>query len=165
MGVRRSAWEAVQGFDEMLGPGAPLGSLEDRDIAIRMLAAGLAVSHVPGPRVVHSGFRFNRELRKMAFRDWLGFGSSYAKYLKCGHWEISRYMLGQMWWGQAVQRSLRRLRHERRLRNVTPVVSFWLGFIYGLLTRVNRRTGHFVPRRNGQTPNHYRLAWLLKIKL
>jgi hypothetical protein len=28
-GIRRSAWLAAEGFDEMLGPGAPLGSLED----------------------------------------------------------------------------------------------------------------------------------------
>jgi GT2 family glycosyltransferase len=165
MGVRRSAWEKVQGFDEMLGPGAPLGSLEDRDIAIRMLAAGFSVVHAPSVSVIHSGFRYNRELRKMAFRDWLGFGSSYAKYLKCGYWEVTHYMLIQMWWGQAVRRSLRRLRHERRLRNVTPVVSFWLGFLAGLFTRVNRTTGHFRPRRPGRMPNHYRLAWLLKIRL
>lgn len=165
MALRRSAWEAVHGFDQMLGPGAPLGSLEDRDIALRMLVAGYLVSHTPKASVIHYGFRYNRELRKMAFRDWLGFGSSYAKYLKCGHWEISDYMFKRMWWGQAVGRCLKRLRHERRLRNVTPVVSFWFGFLVGLFTKVDRTSGHFVSRPTDRLPKHYRLAWILKIKL
>jgi glycosyltransferase involved in cell wall biosynthesis len=77
-GIKRSAWQAVSGFDEMLGAGSPLGSLEDRDIAIRLLIAGFYVYHTPKVNLIHFGFRWNSQLRFLDYRTWLGFGTSYA---------------------------------------------------------------------------------------
>lgn len=144
--VRRSAWQSVRGFDAMLGPGGLLGSLEDRDMAIRLLLAGCAVYYTPRITVTHYGFRKNRELRGLAFRDWFGFGACYAKYLKCGHWTITRYMIHRMWIGQALGHSLEHLQVERQLGRVTPVLTFWLGFVAGLASAVDHDTNLFTGR-------------------
>jgi len=141
--LKRGTWQAVRGFDEKLGPGAPLGSLEDRDMSIRLLLAGYLVYYTPRVAVTHYGFRRNRELRGLSFRDWFGFGAGYAKYLKCGHWAITPYMLRQMWIGQALGHSFNYLRVARRLGRVTPVLTFWLGFVAGLASAVDRDTTLF----------------------
>lgn len=143
LAVRRSAWQAVGGFDEKLGPGAPLGSLEDRDMAIRLLLAGHFVYYTPRVAVTHYGFRTNAKLRGLAFRDWFGFGACYAKYLKCGHWAVTPYMMRRMWIGQALGHSLRHLRIVRRFGRVTPVLAFWLGFVAGFASAVDRDTNLF----------------------
>lgn len=141
--VRRSAWQSVCGFDEMLGPGAPLGSLEDRDMAIRLLLAGYAVLYTPRIIVTHYGFRTRRELRGLAFRDWFGFGACCAKYLKCGHVMLATYMVRQMWIGQALGQALVCLQVERRVGRITPVLAFWVGFIAGLASTVDHSTRLF----------------------
>ena len=154
-GIRRSAWEAAGGFDEMLGPGAPLGSLEDRDIALRLLLKGYYIYQTPGFSVLHYGFRKNTELRKLAYRDWFGFGSSFAKYLKCRDFAITHYILIQMWLGQAVRPFFKILVFERRLQGVTPLWSFWVGFLAGLFHGVEAGTrkfkvsgkARFIPKR------------------
>ncbi|MDB5073998.1 MAG: glycosyl transferase family protein [Chloroflexi bacterium] len=142
--LRRSIWREVHGFDEMLGPGSPLGSLEDRDMALRILLAGYHVSYTPTVQVVHYGFRRNNQLRQLARRDWFGFGSSFAKYLKCGHWALTPYMLREMWIGQAVHQAIHHWRIERRIGRLTPIASFWCGFAAGLMVPVDRRTGLFI---------------------
>lgn len=159
-GIKRSAWWAVHGFDAMLGPGAPLGSLEDRDMAIRLLLAGYRVYCTPRFYVIHDGFRTNRQLRGLAFRDWSGFGSSYAKYLKCGHWSLTRYMAGQMWAGQAARMSLSSSYRTGRIRRVTPVVSFWLGFLRGLICPVEPDSLKFKTRPSGAHRRTARLQTL-----
>lgn len=145
--IRRTAWQAVHGFDEMLGPGAPRGSLEDRDMAIRLLAAGYYVYHSARIRVVHYGFRPHKDLRRLAYQDWFGFGTSYAKYLKCGLRDITPYMLRQMWVEQALYVSLRHLVMHTRIGRLTPVCVFWIGMAVGLMTPVDIGRGHFRPKR------------------
>jgi GT2 family glycosyltransferase len=147
LALRKSVWLLVKGFDEMLGPGSPLGSLEDRDFAIRVLLAGYFVYYTPKVIVVHYGFRPNKLLPKQAFEDWLGFGANYAKYLKCGHWSITYYMVGQMWLGQAVKKLLFCLITERRIGYVTPVVSFWLGFLVGLFSKLDYTSLRFAEKQ------------------
>lgn len=144
MALRKKVWELVKGFDETLGPGSPFGSLEDRDFAIRVLLANYFVYYTTDVRVVHYGFRRSKELRKLAFEDWLGFGASYAKYLKCGHPSISRYMLVNMWLEQAVVRALKTSINDNRISKITPVFSFWLGFVIGIFSKVDYSSGRFV---------------------
>ncbi len=143
LGLKRSAWLAAEGFDEMLGPGAPLGSLEDRDFAIRLLLREYYIYHAPDFSVEHFGYRKNAELKKLAYRDWFGFGTSFAKFLKCGDLALMPYMLGQMWFGQAVKPFFKHLLFKRRVRGVTPIWSFWVGFVVGVFARVDRPTRKF----------------------
>jgi hypothetical protein len=47
MGVRRSTWEELGGFDERFGKGARFPGCADADLAIRALAAGAFVFETP----------------------------------------------------------------------------------------------------------------------
>ncbi len=142
---KRSAWQNVGGFDELLGPGSPLGSLEDRDVAIRLLVIGYYVYYTPEISVIHYGFRWKHQMRRMAYLHWSGFGSCFAKYLKCGHWRMSNYMLRQMWFSQAVNSSWQHLSIKFRIGRVTPIIMFWIGFIRRLLWPVDHKTYLFKP--------------------
>jgi GT2 family glycosyltransferase len=58
--VRRAALEAVGGFDERLGPGAPGGAAEDADLFRRVMAAGWQGYYEPAAVVVHRQWRTRR---------------------------------------------------------------------------------------------------------
>lgn len=57
MAWRKEALEAIGGFDEMLGPGAPLGAAEDLDVFWRALVAGCRGFYTPDAVVVHEQWR------------------------------------------------------------------------------------------------------------
>jgi len=82
MAVRRGAVREFGGFDEMLGPGAPFRSSEDRDIATRALMRGWSVCTTAAASVTHHGFRTWDEGRALSRRDWFGIGATYAKQVK-----------------------------------------------------------------------------------
>lgn len=84
MAVRRSAFEDVGGFDQMMGPGVQFGSMEDNDLSWRALCRGWSVLHTPHVFVVHDGFRDLDELRNLVIRDFYGVGGGMSKYLRAG---------------------------------------------------------------------------------
>jgi GT2 family glycosyltransferase len=84
MAVRRAAWLALDGFDELLGPGAPLRSAEDVDIAYRAVRAGWDLAHTVGPRVRHFGLRAGRGASSLAETYLFGAGAMYMKHARCG---------------------------------------------------------------------------------
>ncbi len=84
MAFRREAFDAVGGFDEMLGPGAKFGAAEDNDFAWRCLGKGWWLHENPDATVDHDGFRNIDEFRALVLRDHYGVGGAYAKHLKSG---------------------------------------------------------------------------------
>jgi GT2 family glycosyltransferase len=88
MAVRRKTFEAVSGFDELLGPGAKFGAVEDNDLSWRSLLCGWATFQCADVRVLHDGFRNLDELRSLVLRDMYGVGGTIAKYLRAGKWQI-----------------------------------------------------------------------------
>jgi GT2 family glycosyltransferase len=84
LAVRRSAFEAVGGFDEVLGAGGPLRACEDKDLLWRILDAGWAGAYAPTARVVHRQWRAPRELLRLEFSYGIGGGAFAMKHARSG---------------------------------------------------------------------------------
>jgi GT2 family glycosyltransferase len=83
MAVRRSAWEALGGFDEMLGPGSAFPGGDEGDFAIRALAAGWCVLETPEFWVEHHGFRTLAQAHDFVWIYARGTGAMMAKHVRC----------------------------------------------------------------------------------
>ena len=83
MAVRRVVWEAVGGFDDLLGAGGLFRSAEDMDFSMRALQRGFAVYDTTQGHVVHSGFRRWDDGDRIVYDYLYGIGATYAKHLKC----------------------------------------------------------------------------------
>ena len=69
LAVRRSALDAVGGWDERIGPGTRWPGAEDKDLLVRLVAAGLRVGFRPELVVRHVQWRSRRQ----ALRAELGY--------------------------------------------------------------------------------------------
>ena len=146
MGIRRSLWEKLGGFDEMLGTGGPFKSAEDTDFTIRALLAGYFVYETPNVRVVHQGFRTWEEGRNLIGGYLYGIGAVFAKQLKCGHWSVIQ-VLTHLMWRWAFGHPVVEFGHfpSRWLR----LIAFMKGFLAGAINPVDRNTSHFILRHKG----------------
>lgn len=108
MAVRRAAMDGVGGFDNGMGPGAPFGASEDRDLALRSLAAGWSVVATPATSVVHFGARVtDDDIHDLMQRNHIGMGGQLAKLVRA------------------------------RMRGAVPYASFVLGRIVGDVLRTS----------------------------
>jgi len=145
MGVRRSVWEALHGFDETLGVGGRLRSGGETDFALRALLAGFWLLGTPAIAVTHRGSRPIGERRVTIQRYWYGTGAVFAKLIKRGHGSAAihllhlafRFLLGRP---SPVAASV-----GADSRKWLRLASFLRGFGEGWLTRVDPETDHFVP--------------------
>ncbi len=85
MALRRSAWERIGPFDELLGAGAPLKSAEDVDYVLRACRRGIGIYHAAQARVVHYGFRPWAAASALMKGAALGIGAMYAKQVRSGN--------------------------------------------------------------------------------
>jgi GT2 family glycosyltransferase len=141
MGMRKSIWEQLGGFDEMLGAGAPFRSAGETDLAIRALLAGHFVYETPRIAVVHHGFHSWEQSRPL-FQGYLyGIGAMLVKHLKCGHWSVMQLFV-HLGWRWAFHHPVVEFGclPPRKLR----LVAFIRGLRDGALAPVDRATGHFV---------------------
>ncbi len=101
MALRRSTFERVGPFDEVLGAGAPLKSAEDVDYVLRAQRVGLRVYHSARARVVHAGFRPWAAASSLIKGSWLGIGAAYAKQMRGGSlfvWPlVTSDLSGRVW--------------------------------------------------------------------
>ncbi len=121
MGVRRSVWQSLEGFDEMLGAGAQFQAGEDGDLAWRALYAGHRVYETPAVHVTHHGLRTWEQLPALIDSYWYGTGAMLAKPFKAGQWQVlpllvrlaARWALGRSTVGASLGREPQRLRKLR----------------------------------------------------
>lgn len=89
MAIRRSAFDDIDGFDELTGPGARFGACEDNDLSWRVLLAGWTMFLSSDVIVMHDGWRDLDEFRELVTRDLFGVGGAAAKYLRTGQYGIT----------------------------------------------------------------------------
>lgn len=146
MGLRRSMWQNLGGFDQMLGTGAPFKDCEEGDFAIRALLGGYYVYETPKVSLVHYGFRNWAQGRSVAYRNWFGTGACMIKLLKCGRWSallvidhvVRRIALAQL---------MRNISSGHRPFGVTCIVAFMAGFFAGSISPVDSGSVQYLGRR------------------
>jgi len=142
MGMSVDAWSELSGFDPMLGAGSPFHSADETDMIIRALLRGHRVLETPAVVVTHHGLRLWSEADSVVHDYLYGIGATIAKHIRLGNWSIiyvvmalaGRWMFKEPAMDYGFQPG-------RRVR----LAGFLMGFRNGLLTRVDRRTGHFSP--------------------
>ncbi len=142
-GIRYDVWKNVGYFDELLGTGASFRSSSEGDFTVKTLLAGYYVYETPHVYVIHNGFRTWQEGRALARRNYYGLGAVDAKYLKQKRWfalKSMSYVFGY----KIVGSFLKNLFFYRKISGLTPILSYWKGFIAGLLTPINPVTGNYL---------------------
>jgi hypothetical protein len=147
MGLRRSVWQALGGFDQMLGVGAPLLSAEDTDLTIRALLGGYFIYETPRVAVVHNGFYRRAQRRMLIHKYWYGTGATFAKQLKCGRWSIVGVML-RLARGWAVRKSRPTVSVGSGSYKALQLAAFARGLVAGAVTPVEKTSGHYVSVKN-----------------
>ncbi|GAB4192429.1 MAG: glycosyltransferase [Roseiflexaceae bacterium] len=148
MGVRRSCYEQIHGFDELLGTGAPLHSWEDRDLGYRVLRRGGQIVYTPGSLVYHRQWRSWREVRRTYRSYAIGMGAATAKYLRCGDWG-GCYLLGEWLLDQGLRQiisgALKWRSWQKVLIGVFQFVYPWVGLAQGLCYPIDRQRMLYEP--------------------
>lgn len=149
MALRRSAWSALEGFDEMLGTGSRFRSGEEVDFAIRALQAGFFVYETDRAAVSHHGSRDRADKDRIAYDYLYGIGAVYGKHLRCRRWSVliplvglaGRWALG----GPVVE-------YGTPPSKASRLRGFVSGFFAGATSPVVRRTALFGTRPNSIRP-------------
>jgi glycosyltransferase involved in cell wall biosynthesis len=77
--VRRTAFDAVGGFDESFGPGARYRAAEDHDLFDRLLAAGFTGRYEPAIAAEHEQWRQRWALVRLEWAYGVGTGARLAR--------------------------------------------------------------------------------------
>jgi glycosyltransferase involved in cell wall biosynthesis len=84
--ARRTAFERLGGFDEVLGGGGPLKSSQDFDFMYRVFRGGGTILLEPNVVVYHYGFRTHTQWPATLSAYGTGDGGFYTKHLRAGDW-------------------------------------------------------------------------------
>jgi len=146
MGIRKSVWKKLNGFDHMLGAGAYFNSCEETDLSIRALLGGLYVYYSPAVSVIHNGLRDRSEWKKLAESYGFGNGALFAKHIKCGHFGMLYVLLRQTFiWAFGTTWVMLESDEKHKLGRM---FSFLRGLQKGFSTPVDKSKGHFIERTN-----------------
>ena len=142
MAVRVAAWRKIGGFDDQLGAGSELASAEENDLCSRMLLAGFTVTETPSASVIHHGYREGGELDTLIAGYMRGSGAAMAKLLRLGGvWSLPCFTVAASRWIRGASGVDLPSSPRRMLR----LQAFLSGALYGLTTRIDHRSGRFLP--------------------
>lgn len=144
--VRRSTWEKVHGFDEILGGGGPLKSSQDFDFSYRVYLAGETILLEPDSFVYHYGFRSHAEWPATLKAYGIGDGAFYFKHVRAGDVYASNLLMRLL-----LLHTARELKHTiergRAGARWTYVRNVLVGMYKSLKFGVDRRQRLYVVRR------------------
>ena len=81
--ARRRLFDAIGGFDEILGGGGPLRSSQDYDLAYRTYRAGRVILLRPEVTLRHDGRREADDWPALLLNYGIGDGAFYTKHVRC----------------------------------------------------------------------------------
>lgn len=140
MGLRRSAWVDVGGFDDRMGYGADFPLAEETDFSFRLLHAGYFVHENPALTIEHHGFRTWDIAIAQSLDHTRCYGAIFAKHLKCGNFRVLGVlaaMIRRWLFGEPT------VVFARPPARTSQLGSFSRGFIDAFAKSVDRRTLRF----------------------
>ncbi|MFY9588798.1 MAG: glycosyltransferase [Actinomycetota bacterium] len=146
MAFRKSVLTSAGGFDECLGPGAPLVAAEDVDLFWRLLRAEVNGLHEPSLSVTHRQWRTRTQSFGRHFDYGIGAGAFVAKAIRMGDangWRILRRRLFRDGFGAAFRHLIKRQEHAA-LAELMVALGVPVGAARA--ARLTLRDGVFVPR-------------------
>lgn len=93
--ARRRAFNAIGGFDEVLGGGGPLRSSQDFDFQFRLFRSSRVSVLSPALAVTHYGVRNDTQWPATRLAYGIGDGAFYMKHVRCGDLLAAR-LLGKI---------------------------------------------------------------------
>lgn len=128
MAVRRAALERVGGFDVELGAGTSLRAAEDRDLQVRLLAAGGRGAFVPDALVQHELWRSRWALVRLQHSYGYGSGALASKLEQMGidPAQVFSYGVAQTHVRQTLK-ELRGLHEMAVVHNLARASGVWRG--------------------------------------
>jgi 2-polyprenyl-3-methyl-5-hydroxy-6-metoxy-1,4-benzoquinol methylase/GT2 family glycosyltransferase len=143
MGLRRDAYQAVGGFDLLLGCGGPLRAWPERDLGYRILSRGGRIIYTPDAVVHHRHWRDWPEVRR-TFRNYaFGTGAVAGKYLRSGDWG-GAYVLVEWLLDQGARQVLSGILKWRSLQKIEvglmQMIYPWVGLLHSLRYPVDRKS-------------------------
>lgn len=143
--VRRSTWEKIHGFDEILGGGGPLKSSQDFDFAYRVYLAGETILLEPDVFVYHYGVRSHAEWPATLKAYGIGDGAFYFKHVRAGDLYASKLLIRLI-----LLHTVRELKHtiERGPAGArwTYILNVAVGIYSSLKFGVDRRDRLYISR-------------------
>jgi GT2 family glycosyltransferase len=147
MAVRRQAWQAVQGMDEVLGPGSYFPNCEDGDFAYRVLKAGFPMLHLPEARVLHYGLREWSGGSQLTRRTYMSIAAAYFKHVRCGDLFALCLLADQI--AAALGNLLKRLVTWRRPFGFRRLTYIFIGMYRSFERGVDRKVWKYRADSNG----------------
>jgi GT2 family glycosyltransferase len=142
MGFARERFNAIGGFDEMLGAGGKFHSFPERDIGYRILARGGRIVYTPDALVHHRHWRDWDGVRRTYRNYAIGAGAAASKYLRCGDWG-GGYVLAEWILDQGVRQVLSGLLKWHSWQKIEigllQIIFPWVGVFASLSTPVDRQ--------------------------
>lgn len=138
--VRRTALEAVGGFDEQLGPGTWFASAEDLDLVDRLVAAGCTGWYEPTAIAWHVQWRSGSEALRVHWAYGKGMGARLSRLTRVDRQRARLLLPGVARLG-GVRTAAVEVRSGRR-RSWGPPIAWRAGALVGLVTGFAR-----LPRR------------------
>ena len=145
MFASRALFDQIEGFDELLGPGALFRSCEEFDLYYRTLASGFAVVRDPDNPVVHWGARSTTDgSGERLIRDyWFGEGAVLGKHSRAR--DLRALQLGARTFATELRLAVMGLARLRGRRNLRRAASWAHGFVKGATMGLDPSEHFFAP--------------------
>jgi len=143
MGFRRTCYQKIAGFDELLGAGGKLRSWPERDIGYRILSSGGRIVYTPQALVHHRHWRGWDDVKKTYRNYAFGTGAVALKYLRCGDLG-GLYLLIEWFLDQGIRQVLSGIlkwQSSQKIQVGLLQLSYpWVGMVQSLRYPVDRKT-------------------------